>query len=120
MEPDFTPPPVGYVSQGVHLIQLGYKPLYVRIAFRYACCMTQLVARIDHTLAALVDDLVTEGIVESRSDAVRQGLRILIDQHRRRRTAEEIIRGYVEHPQTDEDVAWADDATRRMISEEPW
>ena len=82
--------------------------------------MTQLVTRIDETLAALVDDLVAEGVVESRSDAVRQGLVKLIDQHRRTAAADSIISGYVTRPQTDKDVAWADDATRQMIRDEPW
>ena len=28
--------------------------------------------------------------------------------------------GYRARPQTEEEVAWADAATRRMIAEEPW
>ena len=82
--------------------------------------MTQLVTRVDEDLALLVDELVAEGAVESRSDAVRQGLRVLIDQHRRRRTAEAIILGYEQHPQTDIEIGWSDDATVRMINDEPW
>ena len=82
--------------------------------------MAQLVTRIDDNLAALLDDLIADGVVESRSDAVRRGLHALIDQHRRRRTAEAIIRGYRDRPQVDEDVAWADQATIQMIRDEPW
>ena len=82
--------------------------------------MAQLVTRIDEDLASHVDELVAEGVVESRSDAVRRGLRVLIDQHRRRRTAEAIVRGYQERPQTEEEVGWADEATIRMIGEERW
>jgi Arc/MetJ-type ribon-helix-helix transcriptional regulator len=82
--------------------------------------MTQLVTRIDDDLAALVDELVTSGVVDSRSDAVRRGLRVLIDEHRRGRTADAIIRGYREHPQTTEEVGWADAATIAMIRDEPW
>jgi Arc/MetJ-type ribon-helix-helix transcriptional regulator len=82
--------------------------------------MTQLVARMDDELAASVDQLVAEGVVESRSDAVRRGLQILIDQHRRRRTAEAIVRGYRQLPQTEEEVGWVDQATIRMIGDEPW
>lgn len=40
--------------------------------------MTQLVTRVDEDLASRVDELVAEGVVESRSDAVRRGLRVLI------------------------------------------
>ena len=82
--------------------------------------MTQLVTRIDDQLAEDIDRLIADGIAESRSDAVRQGLRALIDQARRRRTAEAIVAGYTALPQTEEEGAWADEATRRMISEEPW
>lgn len=104
----------------------GYRSEYVGrtllecIAVRYAWCMTQLVARIDDDLANSIDQLIAEGVVESRSDAVRKGLHALIEQTRRRRTAEAIIAGYTEHPQTDDDVAWVDQATVRMIADEPW
>lgn len=82
--------------------------------------MTQLVTRVDEDLVALVDELIAEGVVESRSDAVRRGLRVLIDQHQRRRTAEAIIRGYKQQPQTDNEIGWADKATVRMITDEQW
>jgi Arc/MetJ-type ribon-helix-helix transcriptional regulator len=82
--------------------------------------MTQLVARIDNDLADSIDQLIAEGVVESRSDAVRKGLYALIEQTRRRRTAEAIIAGYTEHPQTEPEGAWLDQATVRMITEEPW
>lgn len=82
--------------------------------------MTQLVTRIDAELARSIDQLIADGIAESRSDAVRKGLRALIEQTRRRSTADAIITGYTNRPQTDEEVSWADEATLRMIAEEPW
>jgi Arc/MetJ-type ribon-helix-helix transcriptional regulator len=82
--------------------------------------MTQLVTRIDENLASDVDRLVAEGFVDSRSDAVRQGLRSLIDEHRRATTADAIIRGYSDIPQSIDGVVWSDEATRRMIADEPW
>jgi Arc/MetJ-type ribon-helix-helix transcriptional regulator len=82
--------------------------------------MTQLVTRIDRDLVDGIDQLIAEGVVESRSDAVRQGLRTLIEQTRRRRTAEAIIAGYANHPQTDDEVAFVDEATMQMIADEPW
>ncbi len=90
------------------------------IAFRYASGMAQLVTRIDSDLVNGIDELIAEGVVESRSDAVRQGLRTLIEQAHRRRTAEAIIAGYAHRPQTDHEVAWADEATVQMIADEPW
>ena len=82
--------------------------------------MAQLVTRIDDDLAKSIDRLVAEGLVESRSDAVRKGLHALIEQTRRRHTADAIVSGYTRRPQTDDEVAWADEATVRMITDEPW
>lgn len=82
--------------------------------------MAQLVTRVDDELASQIDDLVASGAVASRSDAVRLGLERLIDEHRRRRIGEQIARGYLETPQTESEVAWADAATARMIADEPW
>jgi metal-responsive CopG/Arc/MetJ family transcriptional regulator len=82
--------------------------------------VSQLVTRIDEDLALALDALVAEGVVESRSDAVRQALRELIDRHRRRQRAEADIAAYTAMPQTDEELWGVDEAARRMIEEEPW
>lgn len=82
--------------------------------------MAQVVTRVDNALMADVDDLVADGVVESRSDAVRVGLRRLVDEQRRLRVADAIVRGYRERPQSDTEVGWSDDATAGMIAEEPW
>jgi Arc/MetJ-type ribon-helix-helix transcriptional regulator len=82
--------------------------------------VSQLVTRIDDDLVRAVDALVEEGVVASRSDAVRQGLRALVDAHRRRRNAERDIAAYTAMPQTEEEMGWLDESTIRMIEEEPW
>ena len=82
--------------------------------------MVQLVTRVEDSTAAALDLLIEEGIVESRSDGVRQGLELLVDRHARARIAAAIVRGYTMVPPTDEEAAWADESTIRMISEEPW
>ena len=82
--------------------------------------MSQLVTRIDDDLARDIDVLVADGVVASRSEAVRQALRELIDRHRRRKIGDSIVEGYLRQPQTDEELAWTDEAARRMIEEEPW
>ncbi|MGA7270196.1 MAG: ribbon-helix-helix domain-containing protein [Acidimicrobiia bacterium] len=76
--------------------------------------------RVDDEFIEAIDQLITEGVVASRSDAVRRGLQVLIDQSRRRRTADAIVRGYQGKPQTEDEWGWADEATVRMIGEEPW
>lgn len=82
--------------------------------------MTQLVTRVDHELLASVDRLIAEGEVANRSEAVRDGLRRLIDDTRRRRIGEAIVDGYRRTPQSDSEVGWTDAATAAMIAEEPW
>lgn len=82
--------------------------------------MAQLVARMDEELLAEVDRLVADGVVRSRSDAVRVGLRSLVDRHMRRSIGDAIVDSYRRRPQCDADVGWADEATAAMIAEEPW
>jgi len=82
--------------------------------------MTQLVTRVDDGLVAAVDELVAAGVVESRSEAVRLGLQRLVERFRRERVGAAIVDGYRRQPQGDDEVGWADEATRRMIAEEPW
>ncbi len=82
--------------------------------------MAQLVTRVDDRLASAVDRLVQEGVVGSRSAAVRLGLENLIQQHNRRRIGQAIVDGYLRQPQTEAEVGWTDEATRRMIAGEPW
>ena len=69
---------------------------------------------------AEVDRLVREGIVTSRSDAVRLGLTRLVDQQRRERVGAAIVDAYRRHPQTDEELAGLDEATRSLVEEEEW
>jgi Arc/MetJ-type ribon-helix-helix transcriptional regulator len=82
--------------------------------------MTQFVTRVDDELAQAVDALVSAGVVASRSDAVRIGLAELVDRHRRRQVGERIAAGYRDLPQSDDELAGLDAATRSLIAEEPW
>jgi hypothetical protein len=43
-----------------------------------------------------------------------------VDQHRRQRVGASIVEGYRRRPQTDEELAGLDEATRALIDEEPW
>ncbi len=82
--------------------------------------MGQFVVRVPDPLTGEVDRLVSEGVVESRSDAVRVALESLVDRHRRRAVGLAIADGYARAPQSNDEMAWADEAARRMIEEEPW
>jgi Arc/MetJ-type ribon-helix-helix transcriptional regulator len=82
--------------------------------------MAQLVARVDNRLVAEVDGLIADGVVANRSEAMRLGLERLVDDHRRRRTGEKIANAYRRRPQSDEELAGLDEATRALVAEEPW
>ena len=89
-------------------------------AICYALCMAQLVTRIDNRLANEVDDLVRQGVVASRSEAVRMGLEQLIERHRRQQIGIAIAEAYRRQPQTVGETAGLTSATRALIEEEPW
>ena len=82
--------------------------------------MAQVVARLDDALLAEVDRMVSEGVFDSRSDAIRIALRRVIDDRRRKAIGDEILAGYRRIPETAEELAWAEAATIAMIDEEPW
>ncbi|MCP9487598.1 MAG: ribbon-helix-helix domain-containing protein [Gaiellaceae bacterium MAG52_C11] len=82
--------------------------------------MTQFVTRLDNSLAHEVDRLVEEGVVASRSAAVRLGLETLIERHRRHRIGQSMVDGYTRRPQTETEVGWTDEATTKMIADETW
>jgi metal-responsive CopG/Arc/MetJ family transcriptional regulator len=82
--------------------------------------MAQVVTRLDDKLVADLDGLVADGFVASRSEGVRMGLEKLVEEHRRRQIGAAIVAGYTRHPETDEELAQAEQATRALIEEEPW
>lgn len=82
--------------------------------------MAQLVTRVGEGLAGRIDALVASGVLESRSAAVRLGLERLADELEREAVGAAIVAGYARLPQAEEEVDWVDEATERMIAEEPW
>ena len=82
--------------------------------------MAQVVTRLDDQLMADVDELVADGVVTSRSEAVRLGLERLVDEHQRGRIGAEIVAAYQRLPQTEDELAGLDEATRALVGEEPW
>ena len=67
-----------------------------------------------------MDSLVVAGVVASRSEAVRRALEQLVDQLERERIGREIVEAYRRMPQTEEELAWADESLERMLAEESW
>ena len=82
--------------------------------------MPQLVTRLDAGLLDSVDRLVADGVVTSRSDAVRLGLEQLVEATRRARIAAAIVEGYQRTPQTVDELRRADEGLRALLAEESW
>jgi Arc/MetJ-type ribon-helix-helix transcriptional regulator len=80
----------------------------------------QLVTRVPDDVAAAIDDLVREGVFESRSEAVRLGLADMLEGRRRVAVGRAIADGYRRRPQRDDDLTWSDAASAAMIAEESW
>jgi putative addiction module CopG family antidote len=80
----------------------------------------QLVTRVPDDLAGAIDELVREGVFESRSEAVRAGLRAMIDRRRRAAVGRAIADGYRRVPQAADELTWSDRASAAMIAEESW
>ena len=70
-------------------------------------------------LAAL-DQLVADGVADSRSEAIRLAVARLHDHHRRARIGEEITAAYRAMPQTSEDLEWAMDSADDLATAKTW
>ncbi len=82
--------------------------------------MPQLVTRLDAGLLAAVDRLVADGVLASRSEAVRLGLEQLVEGARRARTAADIVEGYRRMPQGADELRRAEAGLHALLAEEPW
>lgn len=80
----------------------------------------QLVTRVPQEVLAAIDELVREGLFDSRSEVVRAGLVAVIERRRRVAVGEAIVEGYRRVPQVEDDLSWSDAASVAMIAEEPW
>jgi Arc/MetJ-type ribon-helix-helix transcriptional regulator len=69
---------------------------------------------------ALIDQLVAEGLGESRSAVIRRGVHHLADSVRRARVGASIASSYREHPQTPDDDELAMASAIAMTEAEPW
>ncbi len=69
---------------------------------------------------ALIDELVDDGVGNSRSEVIRRGLHLLADTVRRARIGESIARSYRELPQTPQDDELAMASAIAMTEAEPW
>ena len=69
---------------------------------------------------ALIDELVDEGIGDSRSAVVRRGVHHLADSVQRARVGASIAQSYRERPQSSDDDDLAMASAIAMTEAEPW
>jgi Arc/MetJ-type ribon-helix-helix transcriptional regulator len=69
---------------------------------------------------ALIDQLVNEGVGDSRSAVIRRGVHHLADSIRRMQVGAAIVESYQECPQAPEDDALAMASAIAMTEAEPW
>jgi Arc/MetJ-type ribon-helix-helix transcriptional regulator len=69
---------------------------------------------------AIIDELVDEGVGDSRSAVIRQGVHHLADSVRRARIGAAIAQSYREHPQSAEDDEIAMATAVALTDAEPW
>jgi Arc/MetJ-type ribon-helix-helix transcriptional regulator len=69
---------------------------------------------------ALIDELVGEGLGESRSAVIRRGLHLLADSVRRTQVGRTIAQSYRERPQSSEDDELAMASAMALTEAEPW
>lgn len=68
----------------------------------------------------LIDELVEEGIGDSRSAVIRRGVHHLADSVRRARIGANIAQSYRERPQTTDDDELAMTSAIALTEAEPW
>jgi Arc/MetJ-type ribon-helix-helix transcriptional regulator len=68
----------------------------------------------------LIDELVNEGLGDSRSAVIRRGVHLLADSARRDRIGATIARSYEDLPQTPEDDELAMASAIALTEAEPW
>ncbi len=69
---------------------------------------------------ALIDELVSQGIGESRSAVIRRGVHDLAETVRRSRVGAAIADSYRANPQTADDDEFAMSSAMAMTEAEPW
>lgn len=82
--------------------------------------MAQMITRVSNELIVKVDKLVEEGVVATRSEAIRMGLEQLVTRYEHERIGRQIVEAYQLTPQTEEELAGLTRSTIALIEEEPW
>jgi Arc/MetJ-type ribon-helix-helix transcriptional regulator len=77
----------------------------------------QVALRLDGEQLREVDQLVHSGAFPNRAAAIRAGLALVLQEHRRRAIVEAYQRGYARAPQSGDDVEWVETAGQASLAE---
>jgi Arc/MetJ-type ribon-helix-helix transcriptional regulator len=80
----------------------------------------QVPTRFDNSQLVRLDQLVAEGLADSRSEVIRLAVDALHDAHRRRVLGQTIADAYRLKPQTDSEDAWAMANAIALTEAESW
>jgi Arc/MetJ-type ribon-helix-helix transcriptional regulator len=80
----------------------------------------QIAVRVPEELLAVLDELISRGVYESRAAAVRAGIEAVLELDRRHLTDLAVIEGYRRTPPTEADREADLGSLRDAILEEPW
>jgi Arc/MetJ-type ribon-helix-helix transcriptional regulator len=80
----------------------------------------QVAVKLPDTLAGQLDKLVQNGDFESRSQALRVGLEIILVEREREQLRVRYRDAMARHPETPHEIAEATLLAREAIAEEPW
>ncbi len=57
---------------------------------------------------------------ESRSEFICHAIEAFLRHEQQRVAIDRYIAGYMEHPETGEELRWSEDASAEVLAEEPW
>ncbi len=80
----------------------------------------QVPTRFRDTEVQAIDELVADGVADSRSEVIRLAVARLAEQHHRAKTGEAIAAAYRAQPQTADEAAWALANALALTEAEPW
>ncbi len=80
----------------------------------------QIAIRLEESLLASLDAMVARGLFESRADAVRRGVEMVVGADEQRRIDDAYVAAYERAPQDPADDAAALASLRESILEESW
>ncbi len=81
---------------------------------------TQIAVKLPEATVRRLDALVTDGVFENRSQAVRRALDVLVAAAERAAVDHAFAKGFASHPETPEELAEATRLAIESIEEEPW